>query len=192
VADVHDIVYETSDGKKTNMFLGYMSLLEVYDRSEMPPHSKLEVKHNIFYKTYPHNTFYRESMVNGKKMEVKLEQTNIDKNLYFDEKAADKGLSFLISYQNRGVDASSIAADPLFVDIKHGDFRLKKESPAYSIGFRDIDFSKIGLTGAFPSSFIQIVKKQLGEDYDKFDSLEKRAKPMDGANSKEFKEIDGI
>jgi hypothetical protein len=192
VADVHDIVYETSDGKKTNMFLGYMSLLEVYDRSEMPPHVKLDVKHNIFYKSYPHNTFYRESMVNGKKMEVKLEQTNIDQNLYFDVKAADKGLSFLKSYQARGVDGNSIAADPLFVDIKHGDFRLKKESPAYSIGFRDIDFSKIGLTREFPSGFIQIVKKQLGDAYDVFDALEKRAKPMDGANTKEFKEIDGI
>lgn len=192
VADIHDIVYETSDGKKTNMFLGYMSLLEVYDRSEMPPHAKLDVKHNIFYKSYPHNTFYRESLVNGKKMEVKLEQTNIDHNLYFDVHAADKGFSFLKSYQARGVDSNSIAADPLFVDVKHGDFRLRKESPAYKIGFRDIEFSKIGLTKEFPSTFIDIVKKQLGETYDLFDALEKRAKPMQGANSKDFKEIDGI
>lgn len=192
VADIHDIVYETSDGKKTNMFLGYMSLLEVYDRSEMPPHAKLEVKHNIFYKSYPHNTFYRESMVNGQKMEVKLEQTNIDHNLYFDVHAPDKGFSFLKSYQARGVDSNSIAADPLFVDVKHGDFRLRKESPAYKIGFRDIEFSKIGLTKEFPSTFIDIVKKQLGDTYDLFDALEKRAKPMQGANSKDFKEIDGI
>ena len=192
VADIHDIVYETSDGKKTNMFLGYMSLLEVYDRSEMPPHAKLDVKHNIFYKSYPHNTFYRESMVNGKKMEVKLEQTNIDQNLYFDVKAADKGISFLKSYQARGVDGNSIADDPLFVDIKHGDFRLKKESPAYTIGFRDIDYSQIGLTKEFPSTFIEIVKKQLGDAYDIFDALEKRAKPMERSKSKDFKEIDGI
>lgn len=192
VADIHDIVYETSDGKKTNMFLGYMSLLEVYDRNEMPPHAKLDVKHNIFYKSYPHNTFYRESLVNGKKMEVKLEQTNIDHNLYFDVNAADNGFSFLKSYQARGVDSNSIAADPLFVDVKHGDFRLRKESPAYKIGFRDIEFSKIGLTKEFPSTFIDIVKKQLGDTYDLFDALEKRAKPMQGANSKDFKEIDGI
>jgi hypothetical protein len=192
IADIHDIVYETSDGKKTNMFLGYMSLLEVYDRNEMPPHAKLDVKNNIFYKSYPHNTFYRESMVNGKKMEVKLEQTDIDYNLYFDVNAPDKGFSFLKSYQARGVDSNSIAADPMFVDIKHGDFRLKKESPAYKIGFRDIEFSKIGLTKEFSSTYSEIVKKQLGEKYDLFDTLEKRAKPMQGANSKDFKEIDGI
>ena len=192
IADIHDIVYETSSGKSTTMFLGYVSLLEVYNRDEMPPHTNLEVKHNIFYKTYAHNPFYRESMVNGKKIQVKLEQTDIDQNLYFDAKAKDKGLSFLTDYQSRGVDSASIADDPLFEDLKKGDFRLKKGSPAYKIGFKDIDQKSIGLTDEFPAKFIQTVKNQLGNDYDNFDVLENLCKPMIGATSKEFKEIPGI
>jgi len=192
IADIHDIVYETSSGKSVNMFLGYVSLLEVYNRDEMPPHTNLEVKRNIFYKTYVHNPFYRESMVNGKKMQVKLEQTDIDQNLYFDVNAKDKGQSFLTDYRARGIDSASIVGDPLFVDIKKGDFRLKKGSPAYQIGFKDIDVAQIGLTDEFPSTYIETVEKQLGKEYDDFDTLEKLCKPMTGATSKEFKEINGI
>jgi hypothetical protein len=73
------------------------------------------------------------------------------------------------------------------VDVKHGDFRLKKESPAYSIGFLDINFSKIGLTKEFPSGFIQVGKKQLGDAYDNFETVKKRAIPMEGSNSKDFR-----
>jgi len=36
--------------------------------------------------------------------------------------------------------------DPLFVDPAGGDFRLKKDSPAYERGFKPIPFEKIGRT----------------------------------------------
>lgn len=47
----------------------------------------------------------------------------------------------------------SIAADPLFVDVKNKDFRLRPESPAFKLGFKPIDTSKIGLTEDFPKPF---------------------------------------
>lgn len=36
-------------------------------------------------------------------------------------------------------------ADPGFEDVKNGDFRLKKNSPAWKLGFQPIPFEKIGL-----------------------------------------------
>jgi len=42
-------------------------------------------------------------------------------------------------------DAHSIAADPLFVDAAHGDYRLKPESPALKLGFQPIDIARIGV-----------------------------------------------
>ncbi len=40
--------------------------------------------------------------------------------------------------------ANNLIADPLFIDPKHGDFKLRSESPAKKIGFRPIDLSEVG------------------------------------------------
>ena len=45
-----------------------------------------------------------------------------------------------------GMDDGSIVADPQFIDMENYDFRLKETSPAYQLGFRDIDLSDVGLT----------------------------------------------
>lgn len=41
-------------------------------------------------------------------------------------------------------DQHSVTADPLFVDIEAGDYRLKKESPALELGFEPIDMDSFG------------------------------------------------
>ena len=48
-----------------------------------------------------------------------------------------------------GKDTHSIVADPLFVDPKNGDYRLKAESPALELGFKSFDPNEAGrLTNA--------------------------------------------
>src|SRR5262249_6300060 len=47
-------------------------------------------------------------------------------------------------------DQRSVAADPRFVNADSRDFRLRPDSPAYALGFEDIDFASIGLTVDFP------------------------------------------
>ena len=66
--------------------------------------------------------------------------------------ARDGGLYLPVSWPQRsaddwramGFDAHSVVADPLFVDPKNDDFRLKPDSPALKLGFHPIDQSKIG------------------------------------------------
>lgn len=41
-------------------------------------------------------------------------------------------------------DGDSRIADPLFVNAEAGDYRLRNESSAYKLGWRDIEFDKIG------------------------------------------------
>jgi hypothetical protein len=49
-----------------------------------------------------------------------------------------------IHREDIGLDVNSVVADPLFVDLKKGDLRLKPESPALKLGFRPIDLSTVG------------------------------------------------
>lgn len=64
----------------------------------------------------------------------------IDKNLFFvtDPKHKDK-------YAEQGWDMNSIVGDPLFVDPANGDFRVKEESPAFKIGFKNFPMDQFGV-----------------------------------------------
>ena len=48
------------------------------------------------------------------------------------------------AWKAHGFEAHSLLADPLFVDPKKDDFRLRPESPALKLGFKPIPFDKIG------------------------------------------------
>ncbi|RED64902.1 right-handed parallel beta-helix repeat-containing protein [Cohnella lupini] len=45
---------------------------------------------------------------------------------------------------DRKYDGESMVADPLFVDAESGDYRMRANSPAYALGWLDIDFDRIG------------------------------------------------
>jgi len=49
------------------------------------------------------------------------------------------------AWQNAGWDKHSLVADPLFLDWKNDDFRLKPESPAFKLGFKKIPVEEIGV-----------------------------------------------
>jgi hypothetical protein len=191
IADVHDIVFENEQGKLNRMFVGYFSLLEVFTREKMPPYTGCDIRHNILYKTQSHNTFYRQGFVKGKLTELNIEECNIDYNLYYDVNLKDNGQSAIEYYRTRGADKNSIVADPLFRDIKNGDFRLKENSPANKIGFKDIDMGRIGLTGKFPAEYRKIVRDQLGDNYDEFKFLEKKCNNKNDGKGN-FDSADGI
>ena len=68
-----------------------------------------------------------------------------DRNLYYCAADPELGQTMLREHRRDGVDAHSLAADPLFVDPANGDFRLQPGSPALRLGFAPIDFTRIGL-----------------------------------------------
>lgn len=49
------------------------------------------------------------------------------------------------SWQAEGWDKNSLIADPLFVDWKKDDFRIKPDSPAFNLGFGAIPVEQIGV-----------------------------------------------
>ena len=57
------------------------------------------------------------------------------------------GVETFEDWKKLGFDTHSIIADPLFVDPENDDYSLKPESPAFKLGFKPIDLSRVGLRG---------------------------------------------
>jgi hypothetical protein len=69
-----------------------------------------------------------------------------DSNLYWNAAGAPVlfGTKGLAEWQAAGQDKDSRIADPLFVDPRNGDFRLRPGSPAGQVGFESWDFASVG------------------------------------------------
>jgi Right handed beta helix region len=59
----------------------------------------------------------------------------------------------LEEWQKLGFDQHSVFADPLFVDPASHDFRVRAESPALKVGFKNFEMGKWGLTDKFPKEW---------------------------------------
>ena len=58
---------------------------------------------------------------------------------------AQVNYSFAQAQSELLIDTDSVFADPMFVDFENNDFRLKPESPAFKLGFKQIDMSDVGV-----------------------------------------------
>lgn len=75
----------------------------------------------------------------------------LDKNVYFNPAGNYAfGKMSWDEWRQRGLDAGTVLADPLFVDRAGHDYRLQPDSPALALGFQPIDTSQMGLKEDFP------------------------------------------
>ena len=79
--------------------------------------------------------FIRNIVVGAKKYGGILKEAVFHDNVYSFKDAAP-GLKRLAK---KGIKDDSVIADPMFVDAAKGDFRLKPESPALKLGFKEFD-----------------------------------------------------
>lgn len=119
------------------------------------PMTGATIKRNIFYSSTAECTFIDELPPGrgrtsedrrGRKL-ARSTQAETDLNIYFCASDPNLGQQMLESQQNSGVDANSLAVDPLFVDPANGNFRLRPDSPALSLGIVPLDLSQVGLVG---------------------------------------------
>jgi len=117
------------------------------------PMTGATIKRNIFYSPSDTCTFIDELPPGrgratedrrGRQLAMS-KQADTDFNIYFCASDPELGRQMLEEQQRDGVDAHSLAVDPLFVDPANGDFRLQPDSPALKLGFVPIDVSKAGL-----------------------------------------------
>ncbi|MFC1760851.1 right-handed parallel beta-helix repeat-containing protein [Planctomycetota bacterium] len=104
------------------------------------------IKHNIIYHPGTKASFFSEGgggADGGQPASAK--DCDKDYNIYYCAGKPDVSQAALVRMQRAGVDANSLAVDPMFVDPENGDFRFKSDSPALKMGIVPIDISKIGL-----------------------------------------------
>lgn len=104
------------------------------------PNTGTRVQNNIFYDNIGADFRFYNNRGNSP-----LTDAVIDNNLYYSVNYPAQAQQALSNMQSMGLDAHSIVGNPEFEDINNGNFLLKKNSPAYQIGFRAIDTKKIGL-----------------------------------------------
>lgn len=90
-------------------------------------------KHNIVF------TAYQPAVMNSALGESDRWGKELDYNLFATGQAAMR------KFAAHGADAHSVSADPLFVNLGQGDFRVRPESPAFKIGFRNFDMTDFGV-----------------------------------------------
>lgn len=117
------------------------------------PMTGATIKQNILYSTGMDTDFINElepgkgrvsEDARGREL-ARSKDADTDYNIYFSTKDPNLGKDILAKHRAKGIDANSLAVDPLFVDPENGDFRLRPESPALKLGFKPIDLSKVGL-----------------------------------------------
>ena len=120
------------------------------------PMTDAVIQRNIFYSSDKDCTFIDELPPGegrisedrrGRKL-ARAKDAKTDYNIYFCAEDLQLGREMLKKQQRDGVDAHSLAVDPLFVDPENGDFRFKPGSPALKLGIVPIDLSKVGLRTA--------------------------------------------
>ncbi|MFC1737715.1 right-handed parallel beta-helix repeat-containing protein [Planctomycetota bacterium] len=128
-----------------NIFIeGEMHQLNYANPAELK-HEKIRLLRNIISFSDPGAVLYK---VNERSLPMES-----DYNLIFHTKGKDMvitglpGVDTFEDWQKRGFDTHSIIADPLFVDPENDNYSLRPDSPAFELGFKPIDLSRVGLRG---------------------------------------------
>jgi hypothetical protein len=151
----NNIFVETNDQTielDSVLFFGWFMHSDTRGQFPEPPN---EIRRNIFYYTSPKKKLYLTGLWGHPEWNAK--QAVFDSNLIWHrglpiEVELDPKRTYrsLADWQAAGHDRKSIVADPLFVDAARDDYRLRPDSPAFRIGFQDIN-SQLAKIGAYAS-----------------------------------------
>ena len=153
----NNVVYRASAGQLiwfnnrnntffNNIFIDGTTAQIQYSNSGDAYHHNIRFLRNIIYFSEPTASLYSISYSSGRSM-----PRESDYNLIYHSKGKEllveglPGVKTFEDWQNLGFDTHSIVADPLFVDPENDDYTLKPESPAFELGFKPIDLSRVGL-----------------------------------------------
>ncbi|MCJ8330216.1 MAG: right-handed parallel beta-helix repeat-containing protein [Lentisphaeria bacterium] len=101
------------------------------------------IKHNIILTSASDQNFVGEIRIHGTGRKARLRDTDSDKNIFYCSSDETSGQNWLDELQSYGVDYKSLASDPGFIDPENGDYNLKDDAAAHSIGFKPLPLKKM-------------------------------------------------
>ncbi len=130
---------------KPNIVHGYISI-----PSSTWPIEGARIMHNIIWS--PRTDYW--PIVEYKSFATgagdRLKDTKTDYNLFWCPAGPEWGQRHIDEQRRYGVELHSLSADPMFVDVKRGDLRLRPESPARALGIQTWNISTAGLLTGHP------------------------------------------
>ena len=152
-----NVVYRTKTGcgfahfGKNNVWCNNILAISMSDRvmnrGRAESHRTIDFRHNIVYSDND-----TKLIGGGCKSPGKVDDAAFDENLYFNSSRPCGGKDFFKTdfktWQAGGQDRHSLVADPKFADPANGDFSLAKDSPAFSVGFKEFDWKSAGVRGS--------------------------------------------
>ena len=148
----NNLVYDTKDssfhqhyGKDNIVRNNILAFSRQYQMAitRAEPHRSAVIEGNIIYWEKP-----GEGLGTKRYRGTEKAITDWSRNLWWctDGEVDFSGKNFA-EWQAEGRDAGGLVADPLFENAAKRDFRLKRGSPAFEIGFKPFDFSEAGVYG---------------------------------------------
>lgn len=131
----------------------YAGYINFYSFPEDEPTTGSRVQRNILYHSGKDPTFYSVWDWVGRGRFTRPQDCHADYNVCYCAGDPQAGTQFIERMRADGIEEHSVSADPLFVDLTNGDFRLRPDSPALKMGFKPIDTGQIGLRQDFPPRF---------------------------------------
>jgi len=124
-----------------------------------------KIRNNIFYETGDKVNLYRESYRASEGISLP-HNCDTDYNLMWCAGNPQVMQDHLDLWRTKGVDTHSLAEDPLFIGLEEEGFQLAPDSPAFKLGFKEIDFDRIGLTASYPAKYLALDVPDEGTDKD--------------------------
>ncbi|MCX7014103.1 MAG: right-handed parallel beta-helix repeat-containing protein [Candidatus Sumerlaeota bacterium] len=120
-----------------------------YIQVQDPPNTDAKIQRNICYDSGRYPTYPIQSSTSpNKKVSPLLQKCAVGRNLFYS--AGDPGVWARIPKDQKVLLGDSVSADPLFMDVAKGDFRLRPDSPALKLGIVSLDVKEMGLTREYP------------------------------------------
>ncbi len=151
----YNIHYAKELTVRNNIFS--LGRLEVLNRGRQEPHNTVYFENNIVYWTSLNDPFtgnWKDQPYvfhdnpNTAKQPTLTATFSSDYNIFFNPLKPAESIRYngftLDEWHLKGKDIHSVYADPMFVNPEKFDFTLNPGSPAFKLGFKNIDMSGVG------------------------------------------------